>query len=181
MLQVLDFFKKLLDVADWPRRWECGIWSDFHGWLYILSDVTIWLAYFAIPVILVYFIQKRKDIPFLPMFWLFSAFILLCGLTHILDAIIFWWPAYRLSALARFATAVVSVATVLALIRDVPKALKLKSAASLEQEAARRESAEGALQKQNETLQRMLEKLGERDAHISELEAEVKRLRSAGS
>lgn len=123
MESIAQFFAKLLDTSDWPPRWYCGEWSDFHGWLYIGSDVVIWLAYFVIPVILLWFMQRRPDLPFLPVFWLFSAFILLCGATHVLDAIIFWWPGYRLSALIRFFTAVVSMATVFALARDVPKAL----------------------------------------------------------
>ena len=127
MNEVLRFFQKLFDVSDWPPRWVCGTWSDFHGWLYIGSDVAIWLAYFVIPVIIIWFIQQRPKVPFLPVFWLFAAFIILCGTTHIIDAMIFWWPGYRLSALVRFLTAIVSFATVFALIRDLPKLLDYKA------------------------------------------------------
>ena len=126
MNEIIDFFQKLFDTADWPPRWVCGKWSDFHGWLYIGSDVTIWLAYFIIPVVIIWFVQKRPNVPFLPVFWLFAAFIIFCGATHILDAIIFWWPAYRLSALIKFLTAIISFATVFALIRDLPKLLDAK-------------------------------------------------------
>lgn len=38
-----------------------------------------------------------------------------------IDAIMFWWPGYRLSALIRLMTAVVSMATAFVLIRDLPK------------------------------------------------------------
>ena len=126
MNEIIDFFQKLFDTADWPPRWVCGKWSDFHGWLYIGSDVTIWLAYFIIHVVIIWFVQKRPNVPFLPVFWLFAAFIIFCGATHILDAIIFWWPAYRLSALIKFLTAIISFATVFALIRDLPKLLDAK-------------------------------------------------------
>lgn len=125
MNEITEFFYKLLEVEAWPPRWYCGTWTSFHGWLYILSDLAIWLAYFFIPVIIILFIQKRPNIPFLPVFWLFGAFILLCGMTHVIDAIIFWWPAYRLSALIKFLTAVVSIVTVFALIRDLPKLLDI--------------------------------------------------------
>ena len=127
MNQFTEFFANLFSTSDWPARWFCGTWSSFHGWLYILSDVAIWLAYFFIPVIIILFIQKRPNIPFLPVFWLFGAFILLCGMTHILDALIFWWPAYRLAALLKFLTALLSIVTVLALIRDLPKLLDITS------------------------------------------------------
>jgi hypothetical protein len=125
MDQVLEFFQNLLSTSDWPPRWLCGKWSEFHGWLYIFSDIIIWLAYFIIPVTIIWFIQKQRNLSFLPVFWLFGAFILLCGTTHLLDAVIFWWPAYRISALVRFMTAIVSMVTIFAIIRDLPKALSI--------------------------------------------------------
>jgi hypothetical protein len=124
MEQVVEFLSKLFLTDDWPPRWQCGEWSSFHGWLYISSDIAIWLAYFVIPATIVFFIQKRHNLPFLPVFWLFGAFIILCGSTHLLNAFLFWWPAYRLSALLRFLTALVSLATVFAIIRDLPKLIE---------------------------------------------------------
>jgi len=79
----------------------------------------------AIPATLAYFIFRKKDVPFLPIFWLFAAFIFSCGTTHLLEAGIFWWPAYRLSGIVKLLTAVVSWATVLALLPVIPKALAL--------------------------------------------------------
>ena len=92
--QVSNFFGSILSTNEFPARWQCGTWSEFHGWLYILSDVGIWVAYFTIPIVLGFFLIKRKeDLPFKSILVLFIAFILACGLTHLLDAIIFWWPA----------------------------------------------------------------------------------------
>ncbi len=124
MEQLWDFLTNLFSADDWPARWVCGKWSSFHGWLYITSDIAIWLAYFIIPAIIVFFIQKRHNLPFLPVFWLFGAFIILCGSTHLIDALMFWWPGYRLSALLRALTAIVSLATAFALIRDLPKLIE---------------------------------------------------------
>ncbi|MGB0166478.1 MAG: hypothetical protein ACPF8V_06445 [Luteibaculum sp.] len=123
MQDISEFFQHLLNTDSWPPRWLCGTWSDFHGWLYIASDMITWLAYFIIPVILIWFVQKRPHIPFLPVVWLFAIFIILCGLTHFFDVLMFWWPAYRLNALVRFFTAVISIFTVFALIRDLPRVL----------------------------------------------------------
>ena len=127
MEALIEFFTHLFDTSDWPPRWYCGEWSDFHGWLYIFSDIGIWLAYFIIPMIIIWFIQRKPDVPFLPVFWLFGAFIIFCGATHLLDAVMFWWPAYRLSAIFKFLTAVISMFTVFALIRDLPKLLALQT------------------------------------------------------
>lgn len=114
-------------------RWQCGKWSEFHGWMYVLADITIFLAYMAIPVAIYYFIKKRfGSLPFTWLLWLFIAFIALCGTTHLIDALIFWIPVYRLNALVMFATAIVSVATVFGMIKVIPLALEFKSPEQLQ-------------------------------------------------
>ncbi|RVT98236.1 hypothetical protein EOD41_17855 [Mucilaginibacter limnophilus] len=143
--QIHDFFTGLLDTDKWPARWHCGEWSDFHGWLYLLSDLGIWAAYFAIPLLLIHILVKRKDVPFYKIFGLFIAFILLCGLTHLIDAMAFWWPAYRFSAVLRFATAIVSMSTVYALYRVMPMILNLRSVSDLQAEIEKRRIIEEKL------------------------------------
>jgi chemotaxis family two-component system sensor kinase Cph1 len=139
MEQVKHFLMHLFGTESWPARWFCGNWSDFHGWLYILSSLAIWAAYFAIPLILICLLAKRKDsIPFQRIFWLFILFILSCGLTHVVDAVIFWLPIYRVSALVLFFTAIISWITVFALFKVVPEALTLKSPSQLEKVVAER-------------------------------------------
>jgi hypothetical protein len=161
MDQVSEFFAKLFSTAGFPPRWHCGDWSRFHGWLYIVSDVTIWLAYLLIPTILILFIQRRRDIPFPPVFWLFGAFIVACGTTHLLDAIMFWAPAYRVSALVRLATAVISMATVFHLLKILPQALSLRGPQAFELERSRRTEAErelAAARAEIEALRRQIAK-----------------------
>lgn len=121
----MQWFSRLFDTSDFTARWQCGGWTTPHGTLHIASDLAIWGAYMAIPATLAYFIMKRRDVPFLPIFWLFAGFIFFCGTTHLLDALIFYWPAYRFSGLVKFLTALVSWATVIALIPVIPRALGL--------------------------------------------------------
>lgn len=148
---MLEFFSRLFDTTGFPPRWLCGSgWTSVHGWLHILSDGAIWAAYFTIPGILIYFAARKKDLPFRMVFLLFGAFILACGTTHLMDAVIFWWPAYRLSGLIKLTTAVVSWATVIALIPNVPRALAMRSPESLEIDVRER-TAE--LHAANESLQ----------------------------
>jgi chemotaxis family two-component system sensor kinase Cph1 len=133
MDQVSDFFTGLLSAALWPARWYCGTWTDFHGWLYILSSLVICSAYFLIPVSLLYVLMKRKkDLAFPHLFTLFSLFILSCGVTHFFDAMVFWLPLYRLHALFLFITAVVSSITVVYLYKILPYALTFTSPQQLE-------------------------------------------------
>jgi two-component system, chemotaxis family, sensor kinase Cph1 len=154
MKPVADFFKGLFDSQLWPARWYCGYWSDFHGWLYILSDLMIWIAYFLIPVIIFNYVSRRKQVIKYPgIYLLFGAFILLCGSTHFLDASMFWVPMYRLNALVRFLTAVVSLMTVYFLIKILPEAFKQKTSVELEREIGRRELAELKLAEANRDLE----------------------------
>ncbi|MEZ0541104.1 sensor histidine kinase [Fibrella arboris] len=153
MEQFYDFFSRLTDMGDWPPRWLCGRWSDFHGWLYIASDLTIWLAYMAIPLVLIRFIMIKRGVPLAGVFWLFGAFILLCGLTHLIDAMMFWYPAYRLNALVRFLTGIVSVLTVVALIRYFNEAVGLRTSQEYDRELAYRQLAVQELTRSNEELQ----------------------------
>ncbi len=132
MDQLFEFIKGLFSTELWPARWSCGIWSPFHGWLYILSSFLIASAYFAIPLLLFRFMKRRSDLPFIRIFWLFILFILACGSTHLIDGIIFWEPMYRLSAFVLFFTAIVSWLAVYGLFKILPKALELKSPKQLE-------------------------------------------------
>ena len=152
MGEVANFFSGLFDTHLWPPRWQCGTWSDFQGWLYIGSDVAIWGAYFAIPLLLVN-IVSRKKVPFLPVFWLAAGFILFCGFTHLVDAIIFYFPVYRFAALLRFCTAVISWVTVYVLYKNLGRVFSLKTPEELELEVKNRKKAEQNLAVRNAELE----------------------------
>jgi PAS domain S-box-containing protein len=133
-----EFLRNLFDASDFPARWYCGNWSAAHGWLHILSDIAIFGAYAAIPAVLVFFVLRRKDFPFLPIFWLFAGFILFCGTGHLIEASIFWQPWYRLSGAVKLATALISWCTVIGMVPLIPKALALRTPQDLEKEIAER-------------------------------------------
>ncbi len=138
MEQVIEYFSQLFSAEGFAPRWLCGHWTSFHGWLYVLSDIGIWGAYFTIPLLLLNFVSRRRDMPFPRIFWLFALFIFACGSTHLMDAIMFWYPAYRLSGLVFLATAIVSWITIFALVPVIPQALSLKSPLELEKTVAER-------------------------------------------
>src|SRR5262245_6008350 len=96
------------DTSAFPARWECGDWSAAMGWLHIVSDLAVFGAYLAIPILLAWMVRGRPDVPFPRVFWLFAAFIFSCGTGHLLEAIIFWWPIYPFAGLLKATTAAVS-------------------------------------------------------------------------
>lgn len=143
---MLDIFGSLFDTTGFPARWHCGIWSSTHGWTHIISDWLIFGAYFAIPLSIAIYALKRKDLRFPALYWLFAAFILACGLGHLIESFIFWKPMYRLSAASKVLTAIVSWTAVVALIRYLPTAVRLpgamRLAEALKSEIQQREKAE---------------------------------------
>jgi signal transduction histidine kinase len=127
-----------------------GTGSDFPAWFQISSDLVIGLSYFMIPIILGYFIYKKRgaNIRFRYVAIVFIAFILAGGLTHLLDAANSWWPAYNLGALLRFGTAAISLVTVFSLFKVMPHVMELKSPAALERQVNERTRAMRELNEQ---------------------------------
>lgn len=125
---LVPLFGQLFDTGDFPERWFCGNWSSFHGWTHIISDFLIWVAYTSIPIALLVIVRKKRSILPYPYLWvMFSLFIISCGLTHLMESVIFWWPAYRLLGLLKAATAVISVSTALLLLPRLGTILSLKT------------------------------------------------------
>ena len=89
---MFEVLTRLFDPTGFPPRKDCGDgWTPALMWLHVTSDLFIWLAYLSIPLVLLYF-TKRRDLPYPRLFVLFALFILACGTTHLIDAIIFEYP-----------------------------------------------------------------------------------------
>jgi PAS domain S-box-containing protein len=110
----------------------CFLWKPALVGLHAGSDLLIALAYYSIPLLLVYFVRRRQDVPFQGIFLLFSTFILSCGTGHLLEVWTLWHPDYWLSGLMKAITAIVSLYTASELVPLIPKALALPSPAQLE-------------------------------------------------
>jgi PAS domain S-box-containing protein len=110
---------------------HCYLWKPGLVWLHLLADLFTAIAYYCIPIAIVYFTKKREDLPFKGIFLLFSLFIILCGTTHLMDVLTLWYPIYWVSGVIKALTALVSVITVLQLLPLIPQALELPSPAQL--------------------------------------------------
>ncbi|MFZ0815383.1 MAG: PAS domain S-box protein, partial [Candidatus Sulfotelmatobacter sp.] len=111
--------------SDFMPHGYCYLWDPWIVWLHVVSDGVIALSYYAIPVILIYFIRKNRDIPFNLIFWMFGGFILACGTTHLMEIWNIWHGSYLLAGVIKAATAAISVVTAAMLIPLVPKAVSL--------------------------------------------------------
>jgi len=123
----MEFFNGLFGSGDFQPHGFCYQWNTGLVWLNVVSDFLIALAYFTIPVTLVWFIRKRRDVPFSWMFGLFGVFIVACGSTHLMEVWNLWHAQYWIAGVLKAITAAVSIPTAILLGRIVPQALDLPS------------------------------------------------------
>src|SRR5262245_13083090 len=95
--------------------------------LHAVSDLVIGLACCSIPVALALLARKRRDLAFRGMLWMFAAFILAIGATHLFSLGALWAPMVRLEGLVKLMTALLSVLTAAALWHSLPQLLALPS------------------------------------------------------
>jgi PAS domain S-box-containing protein len=123
----LDFLRQLFGSGDFQPHGYCYLWNTRLVWLHTVSDLLIALAYLTIPVTLLWFIRKRRDLPFSWIFVCFGVFIVACGATHVLEVWNLWHANYWLAGVIKAITAAASIVTAFLLIRLVPQALDLPS------------------------------------------------------
>jgi PAS domain S-box-containing protein len=128
----LEFIKPLLSPDFMPHGY-CYLWDPGMVWLHVISDGLITLSYYCIPVVLIYFIRKNRDLPFNRIFWMFGTFILACGTTHLMEIWNVWHGSYLLAGVIKAITAAVSVITAVMLIPLVPKVISLPGRIHLQQ------------------------------------------------
>jgi PAS domain S-box-containing protein len=162
-----EFAARLFSTKGFMPHGHCFLWNPSLLWLHVVSDGLTALAYMTIPFTLVYFIRRRRDLPFNAVFVCFSVFILACGATHLVDIWTLWTPVYWLAGALKAITAAASVATALVLVKLVPRALAIPAPSALS-------AAHQELRRANEQLEaRVLARTAELTTRNQELASEV--------
>ncbi|KAJ0955276.1 putative histidine kinase [Helianthus annuus] len=94
-----------------------------------ISDFFISIAYFSIPLELIYFVQKSSYFPYRWVVMQFGAFIVLCGATHFINLWTFSSHSRTVAVVmtvAKLSTAFVSCITALMLVHIIPDLLSVK-------------------------------------------------------
>ena len=105
----------------------CFLWEQRLVWLHAMSGILTGLAYFSIPISMVYFLFKRRDFPFTPTAVVFTLIFFSCGITHFLSAYTIFDPLYWQEGYVKAATALISIIGAIMFIPMIPKALALPS------------------------------------------------------
>lgn len=132
-----DSLARLFAMSEVPSRWDPGSWSSSLGWLHLLAELGVWSACFALPCVLGYLLLHKREVSFRTSFWLLSAFLLACGSTFLLDALLYWWSVYRLAAFLKLATALLGWGIVLVLLRIAARPSRLLNSAEASERRVR--------------------------------------------
>ena len=157
---------------------HCYFWTPSILWLHVFADAAIAVAYYSIPLALLYFVTKRRDFAFKKIFLMFGIFILACGTTHVFSIWTIWHPEYGIEGILKAFTGVVSLATAAMLWPIISTALALKEPRVLEQlnkdlqkEIGDRKLAEEELKRSHAELEARVQ---ERTQDLTALNAELR-------
>ncbi len=155
-----DFWSQLFETEGFDNRWHAGSpWSSSMGLAYIAADLATWVALALIPALIIINVVRRKKMSFPPWLWWFVAFLVVGGAVHLLDAISFWWPAYRLALVVKVAMAVLSWGTVMALFPLLPQWLARKSDEEFQAQVVETQQTQEALREQAAAHKSLVESL----------------------
>ncbi len=128
---MIEIIRNFFDSTGLGPHGMCLVWREDLLALHIFSDALIALSYFTIPFFLFVVAYRRRDLIFRGAFHQFSAFILLCGLTHVFAIWVMWNPDYIEFGLLKLATGLVSATTAFTLWHILPQVLAMPSPAQL--------------------------------------------------
>ncbi|KAH6808981.1 Signal transduction histidine kinase [Perilla frutescens var. frutescens] len=134
LLLLMLLFSLVISISAADNEFRCN--CDEEGFWSIenilecqkVSDFLIAVAYFSIPIELLYFVSC-SNIPFKWVLIQFIAFIVLCGMTHLLNGWTYGPHTFQLMlflTIFKCLTALVSFATAITLFTLIPLLLKVK-------------------------------------------------------
>lgn len=157
----MNLLNELFSTKDFIPNGFCYKWKPTLLWLHASSDMVIALAYFAIPITLIQFLRKRRDLPFSWMFVCFGVFFAAGSAIHVMDVWTLWVPSYWFSGGVKVITALASIPTAVALVQLMPQALSIPSPEELRKANEELKRQSGTLKKSEERFRQMAENIQE--------------------
>ncbi|MBD0335098.1 MAG: GGDEF domain-containing protein [Cyanobacteria bacterium Co-bin13] len=121
---------------------SCFLWNPWLTSLHALADVGTALAYFSIPVLL-YVYREQAATAARPLLLLFAAFILSCGIGHVLSVWNIWHANYWIEGSWKWVTMSVSGYTAWQLRSTIPQLLTTHKDLELTRELLERDPLTG--------------------------------------
>ena len=98
-------------MSEFTPHGFCLAWEPQLLWLTIIAHAGTALAYFGIPLMLLAASITRVLVIPRWLLAMFAVFILACGVSHLLEILVLWYPYYWALAIEVSATALISLTT----------------------------------------------------------------------
>jgi PAS domain S-box-containing protein len=158
------------------------LWQPGSQWFEIVANVLTAIAYYSMPILLLYHIRNRSATQFDKLIFRFNFLTIASGTSNLLEIWTIWQPIDWLSGLLKAAIAIVSVSTVIELRSALPQLLQLPSLRvtneNLEREITERQRMELAL-RDSEQLQRAIVESVNYSIISTTLEGEIRSVNTA--
>lgn len=129
---VYPWLQSLLNDMGFMPHGHCFLWTPGLLRVMTVADLGIAFAYFVIPLVLILAARDRRARELRGLVGLFGAFILACGLTHVVQVWNIWNHAYWFEAMLKLGTALISLYTAYRVVKLVPRLVNLPSHSELE-------------------------------------------------
>lgn len=157
---MFPLLQKLFDPEGFIPLGQCFSWQKDVLLTHVVGDSIIALIYFSVPFILYMLSQRRVFSIHKYIFVVFTLFIWVCAIRHVLNIVTIWDPVFYLQGFFKLITSLLALITIVVFYRSYPKAFGLDKANALAQandrlleEIAERERAQVALRQANEALE----------------------------
>jgi PAS domain S-box-containing protein len=169
---------RFLENSSFLPQGEALHWHPALVGMHTLADAVVSCAFLALGFAMIHVVRRQTQLerPFLALFTVSAAFFLSSGLAHSTEVMTMWKPEYVVGAIAKGATAIMGIATLVMLMRTMPAILELPRHVQLQRESAltaeRLKTEIAALTAANDQLRREM-------TQREDSEAEVRRLNAA--
>ena len=155
-----DVWSQLFDSQSFsgPVHQDSG-WTDTLALALMAADIATFAAFAAIPVLILFYLLRRRQLNFSRVWFLLVAFLVIGGVVHFMEAATFWWPAYRFLAVLKIVMAFVSWLAVVILIPLLPRLLETRTAEEFARLLSKHEEAEQALREREAVYKSLIETL----------------------
>ncbi len=119
--------------SDFLPHGLCLSWRTDLVALMLGSEIVIGGCYLSVAGSLGVFAMRRPDFPYPGIMTLFALVFALCGLSHLVEALVLWFPLYGIQAVFNTLVAILAVPAAWKMWRLVPEALTLPSPRHLQE------------------------------------------------
>lgn len=125
---VVTFWNWLTDSSRWPPRWACGDWHWAEVAAFMMSECGIMVELIAVGLVMWILLRRNPKLGVNPRLnWLLSGFFPLCGISHGMSALMFFYPYYIINLAVKILTAVTGAELCWEVLRSIKRIASYKS------------------------------------------------------